>query len=439
MQFPEKINKIFDLLINKSKDNPFPQATYWKMGTSLSTMIDRFYKKIKNIEDLSLPMICKHEEQYSTIQGNNKVFNLYIGDKQVTPIMSYKKGASLAAITQYRRTLCAFNLLFIKDKIVKERDFVLKGIKGWLSPNSKELLKKEKRIQLITKLISDSFFTNHCYCRNFSYSIIIEFLIHKNFDFSILTKSNRLLHFKKACGPLNNKNFKVLDLYEDLEEIKKDIKRQGTLGTYKEITKILNDKFQNVESFIDYIHQEYLYKHNSDEYQKIYLTEKERINVMSSISIERQKFKNNIFKDRKELHLIFEENDLYTDLSLIDDNSQEGLLTKFKEGEAAHIWDVQSIKNKIYANISNNFENKELKQNISNPKNGIIMRGDYHSSFDRNQWTFDLNGNMIYNQENENYLFNVLKLKKIKIRPEIFNEQTKKFIEMRNVFRENTN
>lgn len=65
---------------------------------------------------------------------------------------------------------------------------------------------------------------------------------------------------------------------------------------------------------------------------------------------------------------------------------------------------------------------------ISNPNKDLIMRHDYHKSFDRGQWTFDSNGNMIIPYENMNYLFNILGLKRIKIRKEILNDEMKEFL-----------
>jgi hypothetical protein len=60
-----------------------------------------------------------------------------------------------------------------------------------------------------------------------------------------------------------------------------------------------------------------------------------------------------------------------------------------------------------------------------------MMDIKYHDHFDRNLFTFDSNGEMIYRESDRDYIFNTLKLQEIKINPLIFNDEMKNFLSKR--------
>ncbi|MGL5684692.1 MAG: HNH endonuclease [Vagococcus fluvialis] len=67
----------------------------------------------------------------------------------------------------------------------------------------------------------------------------------------------------------------------------------------------------------------------------------------------------------------------------------------------------------------------------SNPYNGLMMNVLYHKYFDRNYFTFNINGKMIYREKDKKYLFNDLKLKEVMINPKILNNEMKHFLSIR--------
>lgn len=417
-----KLNKIINLLIN---DEDLPKSFYWKMGTDIFSMLDRLYKNIKNIE-INNYVYFKENRNVKTVEGKNKIYNLFLNDIDITPIKN-KLGAALSTATQYRRVICAFGIGVVQeDEYKNEKDFIINKGKIWLSYDIKWLLNTENKYNLIIKIISNSLFSHIQYVRDLSYSIIISFLIVNQFNFELLDKSNQDIRLFKT----RNNTPKLLNLINEKQEILKDINIQGIKGTYKSIINCINKNTNNnINNFIDDIWFEYNRKYSEEDIEENRKIEINKRHLIDKIKRNRSKFKPNIFKNRKELGLINSENEYYSDIE-DKEGSKDGLLAKWNEAEAAHIFDVAKIKNFLLKNKDIKKENEYLEF-VSNPNNGIIMRHDYHKSFDRGQWTFDSNGNMVIPHENKEYLFNILKLKYIKITPIVLNEDMKKFLNKR--------
>ena len=419
------INEIFDLLLDKtiySKYGINKKAKYWKMGTSFITMFDRLREKLENV-DISYPMISVVNYENKTTQGNNPSYQFKINNINVTPC-KVRGYVSENAMGQYMRAITSFGLGVVETSYSNFKDFVQNNGEIKLIHNIHLLLKPDNRINLIKKIIIDAFFSNIQDTRDICYSIIIEFLLSKNFDFQPLKPQNRIFQWKKIIGKLNNKEIKFANLVEDKNKIKNDIYKQGTIATYKEIIECLNNEYPNVEDFINDIWLEYQLKANNKTDNHNIKMQIDIYNKLSLIESEYAKFKNNIFIDRKNKGLIKTKHDLYSDIVDIN-NSTEDLLAKFNESNAAHIYAAHKIKNNVLKNCE---YDKELIKWVSNPNNGLMMKQEYHSSFDRHQWYFDANGYMIVPVENQNYLFKVLKLKKVKINPIIFNNDMKYFL-----------
>ena len=322
--------------------------------------------------------------------------------------------------------ICAFGIGIVQEnKYKNEKDFILNEGKIWLSYDIKWLLNQRNRYNLIIKIISDSLFSRIQYVRDLSYSIIMSFLISNQFKFELLNKDNQNIRLFKA----RNDTPKLLNLINEKEEILEDIDNQGLKGTYNSIVECIKKNTNNdINNFIDDIWFEYERK-DAINFEEDRNKERNKNYLIDKIKQNRSKFKPNIFKNRKELGLINSQNDNYSDIEDID-GSKDGLLAKWNEAEAAHIFDVAKIKNFLLNNEDVTKQNEYLSF-ISDPNNGIIMKHEYHKSFDRGQWTFDSNGNMIVPYENKKYLFDILKLKYIKINANVLNEDMKKFLNKR--------
>lgn len=418
-----KLNTIINLLIN---DKNLPKSYYWKMGTDIFNMLDRLYENIKNLE-INNYIFFKEEKSGTTIQGKNRIYNLFLNDINITPIINNKQGAALTTATQYKRVICAFGIGVIQELNYKnEKDFIINRGKIWFSYDAKWLLKINNRYSLIIKIISNSLFSRVQYVRDLAYSIIMSFLIENQFDFKLLNKDNQYIRLFKT----RNDTHKLLNLTVEIQEILKDISIQGINGTYKSIIEcIKKNTNNNIDNFIEDIWSEYNRKKSEDDIDEDRKIEINKKCLISKIKQNRSKFKSNIFKNRKELGLINSENDNYSDIEDLQ-GSKDGLLAKWNEAEAAHIFEVSKIKDFLLNNDDIEKQNEYLEF-ISNPNNGIIMKHDYHKSFDRGQWTFDSNGNMVIPYENKKYLFEVLKLKFIKINTNVLNEDMKKFLNKR--------
>ncbi len=436
MKYINELNNILSLLLNEKiflRYGINHRASYWKIGTSIFNTFERLGKNIKNL-DISYPIISTYNEKNLTTQGKNKSYQFLINNVNVTPC-KVRDYVSNAAIRQYMAMITSFGLGIVETKFKNFNEFVTKKGEIKLAHNINFLISEENKINLIKKIIIDSFFSNIPDTRNISYSIIIEFLIALKFKFKSLNDENSIFYWKKIKGKYNQKDIKHASLKYDLDTIKKDIKKQGTIATYKEITKKLVEHYKNIDNFVFDIWNEYQNLIDSSEnfYDSKIKNQIEQNNIKAKINSEKSKFKNNIFKDRKRKGLIKTESDLYSDL--IDLNgSQESLVSKFNESEASHIYDVHKIKKVLLTNRNkNNFKNYiEININyVSDPNNGLMMNHDYHKSFDRGQWTFDANGNMIISYENQKYLFEIKKLKRIKINPKVLNEQMKEFLRKR--------
>ena len=416
-----KLNEILNLLVN---DKDLPKSYYWKMGTDIFKTFDRLYENIKDLE-INSYIFFKENKDIITVEGKNKTYNLLLNNINITPIKN-KRSAALGTATQYRRMICAFGIGIVQEnKYKNEKDFILNEGKIWLSYDIKWLLNQRNRYNLIIKIISDSLFSRIQYVRDLSYSIIMSFLISNQFKFELLNKDNQNIRLFKA----RNDTPKLLNLINEKEEILEDIDNQGLKGAYNSIVECIKKNTNNdINNFIDDIWFEYERK-DAINFEEDRNKERNKNYLIDKIKQNRSKFKPNIFKNRKELGLINSQNDNYSDIEDIE-GSKDGLLAKWNEAEAAHIFDVAKIKNFLLNNKDITKQNEYLSF-ISDPNNGIIMKHEYHKSFDRGQWTFDSNGNMIVPYENKKYLFDILKLKYIKINANVLNEDMKKFLNKR--------
>lgn len=416
------INKFLKLLLNENEEKGITNnAEYWKMGTSFFNTFDRLEQKIKDL-DTKYSIIIELDKNKKTTEGNNETYIYKLNNDNITPA-KYKKSISQSQAGQYMRAIISFGLGIIEKEFNTLKDFVEKKGEIKLVSNIKELLKQENKLELIKKNIINSLFGNIKWQKDIAYSIIIEILFEYKLDFSKLEDNNRIFRLKKNTPKNKDRNY---DLIKDKDDIKKIIEKQGTIATYKEIIEIIKenykkDKIENFFKDLDKTYEEL----NDEQDESITIKIKEQ-NKKDEIKRERSKFKENIFKNRQEKGLIKSKDELYSDIIEIekDEIEQSRLRRHWDESNAAHIHPVEKIKKEL------KLEEESIKQ-ISDPNNGLMMSIEYHDSFDRGQWNFDLNGHMIIHFENEEYLLKEKQLSRIKIRKEVFNEEMKKYLKKR--------
>lgn len=429
------INKFLKLLLNENEEKGITNnAKYWKMGTSFFNTFDRLEQKIKDL-DTKHSIIIELDKNKKTTEGNNETYIYKLNNDNITPAKD-KKSISQSQAGQYMRAIISFGLGIIEKEFNTLKDFVEKKGEIKLVSNIKELLKQENKLELIKKNIINSLFGNIKWQKDIAYSIIIEILFEYKLDFSKLEDNNRIFRFKRKTPKNKDRNY---DLNKDKDYIKKNIEKQGTIATYKEIIEIIKenykkDKIENFFKDLDKTYEELLnktYEELNDEQEELNDEQDESITIKikeqnrkDEIKRERRNFKENIFKNRQEKGLIKSKDELYSDIIEIekDEIEQSKLRRKWGESNAAHIHPVEKIKKEL--------KEESIKQ-ISDPNNGLMMSIEYHDSFDRGQWNFDLNGHMIIHFENEEYLLKEKQLSRIKIRKEVFNEEMKKYLKKR--------
>lgn len=423
------INKFLKLLLNENEEKGITNnAEYWKMGTSFFNTFDRLEQKIKDL-DTKHSIIIELDKNKKTTEGNNETYIYKLNNDNITPA-KYKKSISQSQAGQYMRAIISFGLGIIEKEFNTLKDFVEKKGEIKLVSNIKELLKQENKLELIKKNIINSLFGNIKWQKDIAYSIIIEILFEYKLDLSKLEDNNRIFRLKKNTPRNKDRNY---DLNKDKDEIKKIIEKQGTIATYKEIIEIIKENYKKdkIENFFKDLDK--TYEELNDEQEELNDEQDESItikikeqNKKDEIKRERSKFKENIFKNRQEKGLIKSKDELYSDIIEIekDEIEQSKLRRHWDESNAAHIHPVEKIKKEL------KLEEESIKQ-ISDPNNGLMMSIEYHDSFDRGQWNFDLNGHMIIHFENEEYLLKEKQLSRIKIRKEVFNEEMKKYLKKR--------
>lgn len=416
------INKFLKLLLNENEEKGITNnAEYWKMGTSFFNTFDRLEQKIKDL-DTKYSIIIELDKNKKTTEGNNETYIYKLNNDNITPA-KYKKSISQSQAGQYMRAIISFGLGIIEKEFNTLKDFVEKKGEIKLVSNIKELLKQENKLELIKKNIINSLFGNIKWQKDIAYSIIIEILFEYKLDFSKLEDNNRIFRLKKNTPKNKDRNY---DLIKDKDDIKKIIEKQGTIATYKEIIEIIKENYKKDKIEIFFKDLDKTYEELNDEQDESITIKIKEQNKKDEIKRERSKFKENIFKNRQEKGLIKSKDELYSDIIEIekDDIEQSRLRRHWDESNAAHIHPVEKIKKEL------KLEEESIKQ-ISDPNNGLMMSIEYHDSFDRGQWNFDLNGHMIIHFENEEYLLKEKQLSRIKIRKEVFNEEMKKYLKKR--------
>lgn len=415
----DKINKIFKYFIDDKVSNSYSfkkyKAKLWNIDTNQFSTIKRLYQNIKIIKDdiveiKIIKIINKNE---------NDKFSMFINNINITPTILKDKICKKSAIRQYLQFWYCLGIIEFNADFYKE-DISYIQVNANFKNTIEEIANNNNHFingnDFIIDLIYFNFKSNLEFARNLSYSIFILSLY--KFDKSIFNKidSNYTIIMKK-CNK-DGKKYLRLNSAEANDYLDKMIKE-----TYKEM--LSNIKQDNLLLFIDHLFnmiEEIELKDNNIELG----------NILSNITKLESKFKKNVFENRKNNKLIYDEKDLYSDVIEIDGEFNKiPILDQFNISNACHIYERHQIKKYIkdryYEGVSKDIINS-ISMWISDPNNCIIMNTQLHDLFDRRIFNFNIKGEMISSSENHKYLFITKNIPKIRIKSEVFNNQMKEFL-----------
>ncbi len=401
MNLNDKVNFILDSFSNSKQ--------FWNMGTDPFGILTRLYKKTKQIDVKNIYQI---EVVKSDIKNNNKndTYQMLIDGVDVTPI-STTMYSSKSAIKQYIKVLRMCGILFDNEK---DDTYSLPSS----FKNTIEEIVSDKSWRVICQLIKNGTESSHKSSVRLTYSLFLNILKFYQFDWMELSEKNRIVSVIKQID--GSKKFDIVKFVEKINW--KDAYKK----TYKQIVEN-TCKQTNLETLVNFIFE---IIQNKNE-QKIIIFENE-LKEEWSVNSEIHKFKKSIEQDRKSLGLLKgESGELYSDLEIYEENNFENnIVARINDLEAAHIFDKWRIKEELEKKIIDK-DKESIKSYAIDPKNGLLMCVRYHRFFDKKYFNFNIKGEMIYNKENEKYLFDDLKLYKVRIRPEIMDEKMINFLSKR--------
>ncbi|MGL5617441.1 MAG: MAG4270 family putative restriction endonuclease [Metamycoplasmataceae bacterium] len=397
------------------------RAKIWNIDTSILTILKRMNQKVK---DISVPIDIITVKKTGVSSTGESRFSFFIGNINVTP--STMGIVSLGASRQYLQILSSLGIVMFGNTKGKylENDFKV-------AANFKSMLNSDYDLDMTQRLISFCLKRNIAYSRNLAVSLFLCSLRLFKFDFKNIDLENR-----KVEKRMRKDVKKFFDLASKYGDNYLDKCLDETYGKFLEYTL----KNESIENFINGIFN--IIQNQDDDNDSIILNQEitkqiELANYLNSLKTYRSKFKNNIKKNREELRLFDPQENLYSDIITIE-NDMDGLASRFNELQAAHIYNIWQIKEDLIkvvkeyeSEINNNEQIEEVIKSAENPNNGLMMNIQYHDYFDRNLFTFNEKGEMIYRDEDKKYLFETLKLKEVRINPKILNNEMKHFLSIR--------
>ena len=418
MTLNDKIDQILTIFndpieFEKYGINKNYNAKLWNIDTSIFTILKVLNNKISEITE---PILELEVKSVSINEKGNPMYSMYINNINITPASYNKKESAYSTIRQYLQILSSLGIVMFGD--CKKNNIVNKFK---ITSNFKESISEFNNSETIKRLISFCLKRNIDYSRNIAFSLFITALNYFDYNFANLKSKNKIIT-KRA----NKDGTKFFDLNSDygIKYIDKCYKE-----TYRQLI-IECLKNENLENFINDLYNICFEKDDNNIEFQIDIK-----NYLSELNKKKSLFKRNIKDNRTELKLLNENNDNYSDILNIN-NEIDRLCSKFNELHAAHIYNFWQIKSEILkiANLKkDNYTNilKNIMDWASDPYNGLVMKSEYHDYFDRNLFSFNNNGEMIYREEDKEYLFNVLRLEEIKINPLILNDKMKNFLRLR--------
>ncbi|MGL5246443.1 MAG: HNH endonuclease signature motif containing protein [Mycoplasmoidaceae bacterium] len=374
----------------KRNEMYFKKPQIWNMDTDVLNMLQRFYENIENLDGIKKIQI---KNTGNKNKKSNFLYSVIINGINVTPAKKQKEVA-LSTVRQYCQILTSLDIVmfnnFKKEGFELECYFIQEKLREFKNMGFSIIFNGQK------SAIS--------WIRNLGFSLFVSLLYYKDFNFLDFDNEYKILEKRKS-----NSGKKFLTIKEGAKEIEKMYKE-----TYKNLIKNNFERYsleEIIDSICNYINE------NIDDFKNI--KKVEELNRQNKFSTERSKFKDSIFQDRSSKNLILDKKDVYSDLVNFN-NNYDKLSAKFNDLHACHIYEVKNIKR--------NFDDVS---NVSNPHNGIMMKSEYHWAFDKGLFIFNEDGELRCREEEENYLFDILKLEKCKIRKEVFDESMKSYLKKR--------
>lgn len=387
----------------------------WDIDTNIINTWELFRKYLN--ENFSFDSFCFESSTIERIKiiKNTNYWIFKINNINLTPSKTCHNGWSQGGIRQFLDVGKAFGFFFYdKKQIFKSKISTINNS----SQFSKLLGNNFEWSQCILELIIRSLWTNSKEIKDLGFSIFYCLLGIKFDDY--FKESNEKIELKKRVKR------KVK------ESSTKDFNKQGLkywysnseygFGFAKEVRSSYKgciEKLQEIddEEIIDYIYNSII--NNSEECLKYYIDKHYYNDTIRVIENNRRGFKFILLKNRKQL-----DNQFYSDLQY-QGNYLEPYIGYV---EAAHIYDVKEIK----MAAKNNIDNKnEIISFTNNPNNGLLLDSNIHILFDKRIFEFDINGKIIYQNENEEILKRV-NLINAKIKQSVLTKEMINFLKMRN-------
>lgn len=415
-------------------------AKLWNMDTSILTILEAFLKKISEFKK-TINESCYDLKIIQVPKENNTYYKLMYGNENVTP--SSKDSVALSTIYQYIRVLLFFDIVIINDyenlrgniekgnpiKIVFTATFrTLISLNDW-----NKWFNKNRFIDFITKGLTKKVLgfndMSYSYFMSLIYYLDDEKILANNSIYfkHCLTKMNKKINNQAPSDDVHVKMNKILnETYIKLVERFINILNKDNAydDNYKIMNFVLNEIINNLDLNI-------LYDGELDDTEFSEFIEK--CKVTKKIQNGRSSLRENLLKERNP-----ENSNYYSDLEPINSND---LYTPdcINQIEAAHIYPVSGIKNKILNN-DDDLKNKEYFNYLSDYNNGILMDHIYHDAFDRGWLILNYNGEFEPTDEwNRNYKDRyidsdkkIIKYPLVRIKRDVFQKEVKKYISMLN-------
>lgn len=436
------------------------KAKAWTIGTNVFGSTKQFISNIKNsfidkyeslqyieINNLGQKQVCyKHQQKL------RERYTITINDVNVTPLTwkSKKSYAAKGTIRQYVQELLAINFINGSQQKIKindhERFQILPQLKCCLqSTNCEEVL-----VNNFVDLIRNRGFNK--YAANFE----------KNLSFSLFLCLLLLFDESKSCLSEEQCQYiKSINVNAKLEKINTiDSKIKFLLDNEYEYNEIcnkiknnyLNNDFSKFESqIIDFMVLSLPIANQEPSYQNISSTKKDEKpadnpsqaskcthNELNKIIC---KVKKEIDNKRKELKQNIINTRVGNEKKYSDFNNCQCFSLNILY--PCHIFQVKDIKSSVENELLNaSNENKTKLETIigkhvcysNNPSNGLLMRHDWHASFDKHFFGFNYeDGSIFIKKDLEDHIaeafgMKIEDIKKIKIKDDVLNEEMKNFL-----------
>lgn len=397
----KKIKSILEIY----EDHNFP-GKLWNIDTD----IFNFLKRVSDV------LINSKRDRFRKIKieyiKNKDRYKLWIDE---LPISSSKSELlAWSTIRQYLQIFNALNYIDLNNKKINE----IKN-KGYykfdLSFEFSNLLLLNSNSFSI-KILINSIKTNISFIKNMGFSIFVCLIWKK--DKSIL------LH-----DDLNKFKFEKIKAKDGYKFLDSKIRNNYIEKMYKETYFNLLRKIDS-KSIIEIIN---LIFHYSFKYYDYFLHVSKtsinynELNISNLFQSGRGFLRNRIIENRN-----LKNDKFYTDIEFLDENNNWiNLMWPIDQSEAAHIISVKDLKNwEISFNKNEEISKEKIHDKVSNYDNGLLIPEHYHKAYDKNKFFFNDKGIAIIRSQFVKE-FEIMGIKKFRIKESIFNEKMKQNIQNR--------